>query len=127
MPRTRSTGPSGRCDASTPALRPKSRERGRRERRASGPRPPGRRRALRRAGPDLHAPARGRRGGTVRPAAGPRAAPRHQPRPGPGGGADRRPAAATRGTADRERPAVTVPTTLAEIEAAIAHDEANLA
>src|SRR3954447_9039347 len=127
MPRRRSTGPSRRCDATATTLRPRSRERRRRERRPADARPPRRRRALRRAGPDLPAPGRGRRGRPVRPAAGPRPAPRRELRPGPSGGADRRPAAEARGAAGREQPAVTVPTTLAEIEAAIAHDEANLA
>ena len=76
----------------------------RRDRRPAGPRPPGGRRALRRAGPNLHAPARGRRGGPVRPAAGPRPAPRRELRPGPGRGPDRRPAAAARDAAGRDGP-----------------------
>src|SRR3954454_6306652 len=111
MPRRRSTGPSRRCGAPATTLRPRSRERRRRERRPADARPPRRRRALRRADPDLPAPARGRRGGTVRPAAGPRPAPRRRPRPGPGRGPDRRPAAAARGAAGRERLVTAVPIT----------------
>src|SRR3954454_13931438 len=54
MPRTRSTGPSRRWRQSATAPCRKGRERRRRDRRAAGARPPGRRRALRRAGPDRY-------------------------------------------------------------------------